>query len=121
MNKNRRRLSQEELEQRLGRERLGALSLARFGGVMISDNVFNGRHVVDHMFRTEPDPRLPFSGWTFFSSEDQLSASRGLELHDCLAILRVAPEVAQYLDMPPGTDLTRTGETTFEIDDDEDA
>ena len=121
MNENRRRLSREELEQRLGCARLGALSLARFGGVMISDDVFNGRHVVDHMFRGEPDPRLPFSGWTFFSSQDQLSETRGLDLHDCLAILRIAPEVAQYLDMPPGTDLIRTGETTFEIDEGDDA
>ncbi len=108
------RLSDAELEQHLGRKRLSALSLARFGGVMISDDVFSGRRVVDHMFREEPKPGLPFSGWTFFSSESGPNAADGAELHDCLAILRVAPEVAPYLDKPPGTVLIRTGETTFE-------
>jgi len=66
MKPRRERLSDDELEQRLGRKRLDSLSLARFGGVMISDEVFSGRLVVDRMFRDEPEPNLPFSGWSFF-------------------------------------------------------
>ena len=108
----------------MGHERLEALSLARFGAVMISGDVYSGRRVVDYVFREESDRQKGvFSGWTFFSSQeaaDATSDQRGLELHDCLAILRIAPEVAAYLDMPPGTVLVRTGEQTFEVDTDED-
>jgi hypothetical protein len=114
-------LSDSELEQQLGRERLDALSLKHFGGVMMTDDVFSGRRTIDLMFRENPEPILPFSGWVFLSSEESPDASaeeRGLELHDCLAVLRVAPEVAAYLDMPPGTELVRTGERTFEKDSD---
>ena len=118
--KKRQRLSDAELEKRLGRERLEALSLARFGGVMISDDVYSGRCVVDYMFREEPNEGPPFSGWTFFSSESGEDAAAGVELRDCLALLRVAPEVAEYLDMPPGTVLVRTGEATFAKEEDED-
>jgi hypothetical protein len=102
-----------------GLDRLDAFSLARFGGVMMTDDVYSGRRTIDLMFRENPDPKLPFSGWVFLSSEESPDASadeRGLELHDCLAALRVAPEVAAYLDMPPGTELVRTGERTFEKD-----
>jgi len=113
----RKQLSKEEVELRLGREKIDALSLSRFGGVMITDDVCSGRRTADLMFREKPDANLPFSGWVFLSSEESPDATtneRGLELHDCLAILRVAPEVAAYLDLPPGTELIRTGESTFE-------
>lgn len=112
-------LSDLELEQRLGRERLEALSFARFGCVMMTDDVFSGRRAIDIMFREDPEPGIPFSGWVFCSSEAKPGASAdemGLEFHDCWEALRVAPEVAGYLDMPPGTELVRTGERTFEKD-----
>jgi hypothetical protein len=111
--KKRKQLSDTELEQRLGRERLEALSLAQFGAVMIGDAVLSGRLVADMMFRVEPDMNVPFSGWTFISSE---SPEDNIEMHDCLGILRVAPEVAHYLDLPPGTELSRISETKFEVD-----
>jgi hypothetical protein len=114
--KKRKQLSDTELEERLGRERLEALSLARFGSVMVGDSVLSGRLVADMMFRVEPDMNMPFSGWTVISSE---SPEDNIEMHDCLRILRVAPEVAQYLDLPPGTEMSRTGETTFEVDSDD--
>ena len=71
------------------------------------------------MFREEPDLDLPFSGWVFLSSKESPTASpeeRGLALHDVRAILRVAPEVAKYLEMPPGTLLFRTGADRFEAE-----
>lgn len=108
--------SNKELQAALPRSRLEALSLARFGGVMISEAVYSGARKVDIMFREKPDPNLPFSGWVFLSSSEPAHASpekRGLKLHDCLAILRVAPEVAAYLDLPPGTHLMRTGKDRF--------
>ena len=111
-------MTDAELEQRLGRERLEALSLKQFGGVMMSEAVYSGRLEADMMFRSEPNPKLPFSGWVFISTEDEdiSSEEHGLDLHDCLAILRVAPEVAAYLDLPPGTELIRTGAQTFAPD-----
>ena len=111
--KKRKQLSDTELEQRLGRERLDGLSLARFGAVMIGDAVLSGRLVADMMFRVEPDMNVPFSGWTFISSE---KPDDNVDMHDCLGILRVAPEVAQYLDLPPGTEMSRVSDTKFEVD-----
>jgi hypothetical protein len=112
-------LTGEQLEQCLGRARLDALSLARFGAVMMSEAVYSGSLTMDLMFREKPEPGSPFSGWVFFSSKEPPEASsekRGIKFHDCLAILRIAPEVAAYLDMPAGTRLVRTGEQTFELD-----
>lgn len=112
-------LSDIELERRLGRERLDALSFARFGAVMITEDVLSGRRTPDIMFRQEPDSDFPFSGWVFLSSEESADASpdeRGLEFQECVAILRVAPEVATYLDQPPGTQLVRSDDETFEPD-----
>ena len=83
---------------------------------MISVAVYSGRLEVDTMFRQEPLMELSFSGWVFFSSKEGQNLSseeRGLDMHDCLAILRVAPEVEKYLDLPAGTELVRTGAQTF--------
>jgi hypothetical protein len=96
---------------------LAELSLAQFGGVMMTEDVFSGHRTIDRMFRQEPDQKLPFSGWVFLSGEESPEASadeRGLRLHDCLAVLRIAPEVAAYLNLPPGTELVRTSNETFE-------
>jgi hypothetical protein len=115
----RRRLSDADLERLLSKERLEAFSMSRFGGVMLTADVFSGHRIADIMFREEPDLDLPFSGWVFLSSEESPTASpeeRGLALHDVRAILRFAPEVAGYLEMPPGTQLFRTGADRFEAD-----
>jgi hypothetical protein len=109
-------LSDAELEKRFGRERLNSWSLAHFGSVMISDGVLTGQLVCDTAFREKPDMSVPFSGWTFFSSE---APTDKIEMHDCLAILRVAPEIAPYLDLPPGHDLLRSSDTTFTVEKDE--
>jgi hypothetical protein len=110
-------LSDKELESLFTREGLEPFSLSRLGGVMLTADVYSGRKMADIMFREEPDAGLPFSGWVFLSSEeapDLTSEERGLNLHDPRSILRLAPEVAQYLHLPPGTHLVRTGSRTFE-------
>jgi hypothetical protein len=115
-------LSDTELEERFGHSKLQALSLAAFGGVMATEQVLAGRSPVNIMFRQKPEPSLPFSGWVFLSSEESPETSadeRGLNLHDCIAILRVAPEVAPYLDRPPGTHLVRSDAGKFDDDPDE--
>ena len=117
MRKPQRKLSKESLEHLLGKKRLDAMSLKALGAVMLTADVASGRRRPNIMFREQPDPKLPFSGWVFLSGDEAppaFSAIRGLELCDPLAILRVAPEVAAYLDMPLGTRLVRTGKTTFE-------
>jgi len=113
----RKALTDKALDRLFTRKCMDAWSLAAFGGVMITKDVYSGRRVVDIMLRQEPDPGLPFSGWVFLSSRESphtSSEERGLELHDCRAILRIAPEVAPYLHMPPGTHLIRRGKHKFE-------
>jgi hypothetical protein len=106
-------ISKKALEQLLGQKQMQAFSLAYFGGVMLTADVSSGRKRVDIMFREEPDLKLPFSGWVFLSSQESSTLAKDLDLHDPLAILRLAPEVANYLNLPPGTSLIRTGDKTF--------
>jgi hypothetical protein len=111
-------LTDAELSERFNKRDMKRWSLAKLGGVMIGDEVVSGRAVCDMGFRDEPDMSVPFSGWTFFSSKHPKD---NIELHDCLAILRVAPEIAQYLDLPPGRNLTRVNDTTFAVEMDDNA
>ena len=53
------RLTNEQLQERLGRRRLNELSLKRFGAVMISAAVYSGRLEVDTMFRQNPVKEFP--------------------------------------------------------------
>ena len=109
-------ISKKALERLLGQKHIEAFSLANFGGVMLTADVSSGRRRVDIMFREEPDPKLPFSGWVFLSSQGSSRLAKDLSLHDPLAILRLAPEVANYLNLPTGTRLIRAGDKTFEAD-----
>jgi len=84
---------------------------------MLTPAVAAGRETVGIMFREAPEPKFPFSGWVFLSENDFQNLSRGrgsLRFHDPLAVLRIAPEVAPYLDLPPGSKLKRVSRTTFE-------
>lgn len=111
----RRPLSDEELEARIGKGRLASLSRARFGGVIISERVLSG-HRPASMIRVEPEPDPHFSGWVFLAHGDMLEHLDHRKLHDCIEVLRVAPEAASYLDSPVDTHLVRTGEQKFELD-----
>jgi hypothetical protein len=108
-------ISKKALEQLLGQERLSTFSVASFGSVLLAADVASGRRRVEIMFREKPDLNLPFSGWVLLPAQGSSSDSSksGLSFHDALAILRLAPEVADYLDLPPGTCLVRTGDKTF--------
>jgi hypothetical protein len=93
-------ISRKALERLLGEKRLQTFSLANFGGVILTADVHSGSRKADIMFREKPDPKLPFSGWVFLSSQGSRAAAKDLHLHDALAILRLAPEVADYLNCP---------------------
>jgi len=116
----RRALSDQELEAGIGRERLAAFSRDCFGGVIISKKVLSG-HRPARMVRVKPEADFPFSGWVFAADrEPPMELQAEPTLHDCADVLRMAPEVARYLDLPIGTYLVRTSEKTFEPDPDRD-
>jgi hypothetical protein len=108
-------LSVAELTKRLGPERLAVFAPARFGGVIMSEEVRSGRHTIDLMVRDEPDSADNHSGWYLGSTEESTEHGRPA-MFDCREALRVAPEMADYLHLPPGTRLVRTGARRFEPD-----
>lgn len=111
----RKRLSEDEVVKRVGTERLVTFLPSRFGQVMMSEVTRSGRRTIDVIVREEPEPG--YSGWMLISSEEKDDGAEP-EMHNCLEALRVAPELAEYLHLPPGTHLVRTGSRRFEPDPD---
>lgn len=109
-------LSDAELEKAIGRLRMDHFLPRRFGFVWISDMITKYGYPVGMMFRDEPKDKT-FSGWTFVSGqEDDWRYGSHIDLHDAQAILRCDPSFEKYLDMPPGTVLSRQPDGTFAAD-----
>ena len=109
-----RRLSERDLQERFNKDQLEQYTLGRFGGVLISKLITDKGFPVQMMIRDEPEPALPFSGWTFISGkENDWKYNNEVELHDPRTILRIAPEVFPYLDALPGVTLEKQEDGTF--------
>jgi hypothetical protein len=86
---------------------------SKFGFVWISDMITKYAYPIGMMFRDKSDDKT-FSGWTFVSGhEDDWRFGSDVDLHDAHAILRCDPSVERYLDLPPGTVLSRQEDGTF--------
>jgi hypothetical protein len=114
-------LSDEEMAEKLGKDWCDRYSLARFGGVWVSDLVLKTQLPVEIIFRDKPDKSLPWSGWTIITGmEDDWRIDREIELSTATQVLRQRPELAKYLDLPVGTSLSLKEDGTYEIEKDED-
>jgi len=112
-------LSEADLEKAIGRTRIDHFLPRRFGFVWISDMITKYGYPVGMMFR-DPSEDKTFSGWTFVSGqEDDWRFGSDIDLHDPQAILRCDPSIEKYLDMPPGTALSRQPDGTFAVDEEE--
>jgi hypothetical protein len=114
-------LSDEAMAEKLGKGWDDRYSLARFGGVWVSDLVLKTQLPVEILFRDEPEKALPSSGWTIITGmEDDWRIDQNIELTTATRILRQRPELASYLDKPVGTSLSLKEDGTYEIEKDED-
>ena len=89
-----------------------------FGFVYVSNSVILDRRPVTVMFREDPDPKLPFSGWCFICGEK--GSPTDIDLYSVESLLAADPSVAGFLDAPVGSRFVRTEDGRFEPDTDED-
>src|SRR5688572_10990105 len=86
--------------------------IKNFGLVFASNFVVLDRHPVTEMFRNEPDPDIPYSGWCFVTGEEE--KDEDIDLYSVESLLAADPSVEPFLFEPVGTRLRRTEEGTFE-------
>ena len=86
--------------------------IKNFGLVFVSNFVVLDRHPVVEMFRKEPNPDIPFSGWCFLSGEEEKDEDIGL--YSVESLLAADSSVEPFLFEPVGTRFRRTNEGTFE-------
>ena len=89
-----------------------------FGFVYVSNSVILDRRPVVAMFRQDPNPDLPFSGWCFLSSEN--GNPTDIDLYSVESLLAVDSSVEPFLDAPVGSSfIRRDGKFEQETDQDE--
>jgi hypothetical protein len=86
--------------------------VANFGYVLVSKFVILDRHPIVEMYRDEPDPSLPFSGWGFASGGEE--SQEDLALYSVRSLLAADPSVEPYLFEPVGSRFRRNDEGIFE-------
>ncbi len=83
-----------------------------FGFVFVSKSVILDKRQVIAMFRQEPEPNIPFSGWCFICDERGNPKDTGL--YSVESLLAVDPSVAPFLDAPVGSKFVRLKDGTFQ-------
>ena len=89
-------------------------------GCIASDKITKEGWKVGYMYREEPMPDYPDSGWRFFKGDEDEEYSSNPNYHHVFAIHTICnydPEIIPYLNAPIGTYLIRTEEGKFIVDD----
>lgn len=86
--------------------------IKNFGLVMVSNFVVLDRHPVIEMFRDEPNPDIPFSGWCFFSGEEE--QEEDVDLYSVESLLAADSSVEPFLFEPVGSRFRRNDDGIFE-------
>jgi hypothetical protein len=89
-----------------------------FGFVYVSNSVILDRRWVTAMFRKDPEPNIPFSGWCFIC--DERGNPKDIDLHSVEILLAADPSVAPFLDAPIGSSFVRLEGGNFQPDTEED-
>ena len=84
----------------------------RFGFVYVSNSVILDRRPVMAMFRRDPNPDLPSSGWCFLCSEK--GDPTDIDLYSVESLLAADPSVEPFLDAPVGSSFVRKQAGVFE-------
>lgn len=89
-------------------------------GVIASDKITKEGWKVGYMYRDEPNPYNPDSGWRFFKGDEDDEYTKNPNNHHIFAINTICnydPEIIPYLHSKIGTHLIRTKEGKFIVDD----
>jgi len=91
-------------------------------GCIVSRRVLEEGWAVGYMYRDEPVPGMPDSGWRFLKGDEDSEYMARAESHKACALPTVIghdPDIEPFLDAPIGSRWIRTGEHTFAPDDGE--
>ncbi len=89
-------------------------------GCIVSDRITKEGWKVGFMYRDEPTPGNPDSGWRFFKGDEDEEYSNNPNNHHVFALNTICNydyDIIPYLHSPVGTYLIRTGDGTFIEDD----
>lgn len=89
-------------------------------GCIVSDKITKEGWKVGFMYREEPTPGQPDSGWRFFKGDEDEEYSNNPNNHHVFALNTICNydrDIIPYLHSPIGTYLIRTEDGTFIEDD----
>ena len=89
-------------------------------GCIVSDRITKEGWKVGFMYREEPTPGQPDSGWRFFKGDEDEEYSNNPNNHHVFALNTICnydSDIIPYLHSPIGTYLIRTEDGTFIEDD----
>ena len=89
-------------------------------GCMVSDKITKEGWKVGYMYREEPRPNNPDSGWRFFKGdedEEYTSNPDNVHIFALNTICNYDKDIIPYLHSTIGESYVRVNENTFEIDD----
>lgn len=89
-------------------------------GCIVSDRITKEGWKVGFMYRDEPTPGNPDSGWRFFKGDEDEEYSNNPNNHHVFALNTICNydrDIMPYLHSPVGTYLIRTEDGTFIEDD----
>ena len=89
-------------------------------GCVVSDKITKEGYKVGYMYREEPNPNYPDSGWYFLAGDEDDNYMNDSDNHHILAINTVCncdQDIIPYLHSPVGTAYIRSANGKFEIDD----
>ena len=89
-------------------------------GCMVSDKITKEGWKVGYMYREEPSPNNPDSGWRFFKGdedEEYTSNPDNVHIFALNTICNYDKDIIPYLHSTIGASYVRVNENTFEIDD----
>ncbi|MBR6689284.1 MAG: DUF2185 domain-containing protein [Clostridia bacterium] len=89
-------------------------------GCMVSDKITKEGWKVGYMYREEPSPNNPDSGWRFFKGdedEEYTSNPDNVHIFALNTICNYDKDIIPYLNSKIGSAYIRVNENTFELDD----
>ena len=89
-------------------------------GCMVSDRITKEGFKVGYMYRDEPNPNNPDSGWSFFAGDEDDDYTSNPDNFHIFAINTVCNydnDIIPYLHSPVGTSFIRVESGKFEVDD----
>lgn len=89
-------------------------------GCVVSDKITKEGYKVGYMFREEPNPNYPDSGWNFLAGDENDDYMNDSDNHHIFAINTVCnydQDIIPYLHAPAGTAYIRSANGKFEVDD----